>query len=79
MIQNSGIIQHRTFQVLQNGYWITSLFESIPMDKVKQMVFMFEKVGEGYPRLGPFLIGKNSSQNKLSELVPLERKSKTQY
>ena len=32
-------IEDRTFQVLQNGYWIPSLFESILIDKV---VFMFE-------------------------------------
>ena len=32
-------IEDGTFQVLQNGYWITSLFESVPMDKV---IFIFE-------------------------------------
>ena len=28
-------IENRTFQVLQNANWIPSLFESVPMDKVK--------------------------------------------
>ena len=28
-------IEDRIFQVLQNRYWIISLFESVPMDKVK--------------------------------------------
>ena len=28
-------IEDRTFHVLQNGYRILSLFESVPMDKVK--------------------------------------------
>ena len=28
-------IEDRTFQVLQNDDWISSLFESVPMNKVK--------------------------------------------
>ena len=28
-------MEDRTFQVLQSGYWIPSLFESVLMDKVK--------------------------------------------
>ena len=32
-------IEDGTSQVLQIGYWITSLFESVPMDKVKTNAF----------------------------------------
>ena len=28
-------IEDRTFQMLQNGYWIPSLFESVPVNKVE--------------------------------------------
>ena len=37
-------IEDRTFHVLQNGYYITSLFESVPMDKVKTNGFYIWKV-----------------------------------
>ena len=38
-------IKNGTFQVLQNDYWIASLFESIPMDEVKTNgCFFGEKV-----------------------------------
>ena len=32
-------IEDRTFQVVRNGYWITLLFESVPMDKMKENDF----------------------------------------
>ena len=37
-------IEDSTFQVLQNDYWITPLFESVSMDKVKKKWFLCLKV-----------------------------------
>ena len=37
-------IKDRTFQALQSGYWITSLVDSIPMNKLKANGFYVRKL-----------------------------------